>query len=70
MFIGETSALPPSEIKKRPASEKVHVEETINGEVQEYDIAVRIPPKRRYSVELDIKRIRKAEPNIVEPESI
>ena len=61
MFTGETSALPPSEIKKMPASEKVQFEGTFNGEVQGYDIAVCIPSKRRYSVELDVKRIRKAE---------
>jgi len=70
MFKGETSALPPSEIKKKPASKKAHVEEIFNEAVQEYDIAVRIPPERRYSVELDVKRIRKAEPKIVEPEPI
>lgn len=34
----------------------------------EHDIFVRIPPKKRYIVEVDIKRIRKAEPNIVEPD--
>lgn len=70
MLTGETSALPPSEIKKRSASEKAHVEKIFNEEVLKYDIAVSIPPKRRYSVELDVKRIRKAEPKIVEPEFI
>lgn len=33
----------------------------------EHDVFVRIPPKKRYIVEVDIKSIRKAEPNIVEP---
>jgi hypothetical protein len=33
----------------------------------EQDIIVRIPPKRSYIVEVDVKSIRKAEPNVVEP---
>lgn len=35
----------------------------------EYDIFVRIPPKKRYIVNVDVKSIRKAEPNIVDPNS-
>ncbi len=33
----------------------------------EHDIFVWIPPKRSYIVEVDVKSIRKAEPNVVEP---
>ncbi len=35
----------------------------------EYDIFVRIPPKKSYIVKVDVKSIRKAEPNVVEPNS-
>lgn len=36
-------------------------------EAMEHDIAVRMPPKRRYTVELEIKNIRKAQPIVIEP---
>lgn len=41
-----------------------------NRDLLEYDVVVSIPPKRRYSVMLDVISIRKAEPKIVEPEFI
>jgi len=30
----------------------------------EFDVVVHIPPKRRYTIELEVKSIRKAEPRI------
>ena len=45
-------------------------EEILPEEMLEYDIVVRMPPRRRYTIELEIKGIRKAEPKIVEPEWI
>lgn len=36
----------------------------------EHDITVRMPPKRRYTVKLKITSIRKATPNIAEPEQV
>lgn len=39
-------------------------------EILEYDIVVRIPPRKRYTIELEVKGIKKAEPKIVEPEWI
>lgn len=40
----------------------------IGEEMLEYDLVVRIPPKIRYSVELNIENRRRATPRIVEPE--
>jgi hypothetical protein len=45
-------------------------EEDIINEMLEHDFIVRMPPRRRYTIELEIKSIKKAEPKIVEPEWI
>ena len=34
----------------------------------EYDIVVRMPPRRRYTIRLDIKSVRKASPKIIDPD--
>lgn len=48
----------------------MHLEKNaFKEEALEYGVVVRIPPKRRYSVELEVKSIKKAEPKVVEPES-
>jgi hypothetical protein len=68
MSIGQSSSLPSSGTKERVTSKKKPPEELNLEETIEHDVFVRIPPKRRYLVEVDVKRIRKAEPNIVVPE--
>lgn len=45
-------------------------EMTLPEETLEYDLIVQMPPKNRYSIELEVKSIRKAELIIVEPEWI
>ncbi len=45
-------------------------EEILPEETLEYDIIVRMPPRKRYTIELEVKNIKKAEPRIVEPEWI
>ena len=39
-------------------------------EILEYDVIVQMPPRRRYTIELEVEGIRKAEPRIIEPEWI
>lgn len=68
MSIGESSPLPCSETKEHASSKKKLPEELDLEGTIEHDVFVRMPPKRRYLVEVDVKRIRKAEPNIVVPE--
>jgi len=36
----------------------------------DYDIIFRMPPKRKYTIELEVKSIKKAKPKFVEPEWI
>ena len=43
-------------------------DEIEDQEMIEYDIVVRLPPKARYTVTLEVKSIRKAEPKIVAPD--
>lgn len=43
-------------------------EDIINKDMLEYDIVVKMPPKNKYSIELEVKNIKKATPKIVEPE--
>jgi hypothetical protein len=45
-------------------------EETAPEETLEYDVVVQMPPRKRYTIELQVKSIRKAEAKIVEPEWI
>ena len=45
-------------------------EETLLEEMLEYNVVVRIPPIKRYTIELEIKSVKRAEPKIVEPEWI
>ena len=45
-------------------------EENIIDEMLEYDIIVRMPPRRMYTVTLEIMSIKKAEPRVVEPDWI
>jgi hypothetical protein len=68
MSIGESSPLPCSGTKEHAASKKKLPEELDIEDTIEHDVFVRMPPKRRYLVKVDVKRIRKAEPNIVVPE--
>jgi len=39
-------------------------------EIIEYDVVVRIPPRRSYTIQMRVESIEKGEPIIVEPESI
>jgi len=45
-------------------------EEDIINEMLEHDFIVRMPPRKRYTIELEVKSIKKAKPRIVEPEWI
>lgn len=45
-------------------------EEILPEEALEHDIVVRMPPRKRHTIELEVKSIKKAEPRIVEPEWI
>lgn len=54
----------PLEIK----SEASLTGEAIPEELFEHDIVMRIPPKKKYTIELTVKNIRKGELRFVSPE--
>jgi hypothetical protein len=65
----ESSSVQPSLVLKSENSSMGKTFEERNfEEILEYDVIVRIPPRKRYTIDLHIKEIRKAEPIIVEPE--
>lgn len=65
----ECSSVQPSLVlKSENSSIGKTFEEQNFEEILEYDVIVRIPPRKRYTIDLHIKEIRKAEPIIVEPE--
>ena len=65
----ESSSVQPSLVlKSENSSIGKTFEERNSEEILEYDVIVRIPPRKRYTIDLHIKEIRKAEPIIVEPE--
>lgn len=45
-------------------------EEFLLEDLLDYDLVFKMPPKRKYSIELEVKSIKKAEPKFVEPELI
>ena len=47
---------------------RVAIEEAISEEMLEHDEIVRIPPRKRYALNIQVKEIRKAAPRIVEPD--
>jgi hypothetical protein len=42
----------------------------IPAEMLEHDVVLRMPPKRQYTIQLEVKRVIRAEPKIVEPDWI
>ena len=51
------------------ATELLSEEAIVSGMLKQ-DFIVRMPPRKRYTIELELKSIRKAKPRIVEPEWI
>lgn len=56
--------------KKKPDDEEEITEEMILASMIEHDIYVRMPPKKKYTVEIIINSIKKAEPRVVDPEEV
>jgi len=63
-----SSISPDFEIKNETFSVDVIPEELFSIETLEHDIMIHIPPKNRYTIEINIKSIRKGKPRVIEPE--
>jgi len=64
----KSSAISNSAVKEKIILERTRSERASLEEGVEQDVIVRLPPKRCYSVELEIESIKKAEPKLAEPE--
>ncbi len=70
MSVSQSPICPKPGTNGRVASEKASAKDANLNDMIEHDIVVRMPPKRRYLVEVDVTDIRKAKPKIVAPDSI
>jgi len=58
------------DIKTETFSVEAPPEEFFPMEMLEHDIIVQVPPKRRYTLDIEVKNIRKGMPVIVEAEDL
>ncbi len=70
MSISRSSAYPQSETKGQVASKKASVKKVSRDDTIEYDVVVCMPPKKRYSLDVDVTKISKAKPKAVVPLSL
>jgi len=70
MTVSQSSICPEPGTNSQVASKKASAKDANLDDMIEHDIIVRMPPKRRYLVEVDVTDIRKAKPKIVAPDSI
>ena len=68
--IDSSSVLLRFETKNETSLMKGVIKEATFEEVIEYDMVVRIPPKRRYTIQMSVKNVEKGELRIVEPDGI
>ena len=65
-----SSVLPIFERKSEPSLIAEYAEDQKVEEIKEFDRIVNLSPKKKYKIELEIKKIRKAEPKFVNDYSL
>jgi hypothetical protein len=70
MSVSQSKPYPQSMIKEKVDSKEAFANKTSLEDSIEYDAVVRMPPKKIYFVEIDVREITKAKPKIVLPEAI
>jgi hypothetical protein len=70
MSVSQSKPYPQSVTKEKVDSKEEFANKTNLEDSIEYDVLVRMPPKKRYFVEIDVREITKAKPNFVLPEAI
>ena len=66
--IDPSSVQPYMSLKNETSSMEERFKEAISEEMLEHDEMVRIPPRKRYALNIRVKEIRKAAPRIIEPD--
>jgi hypothetical protein len=70
MSVSQPKPYPQSESKEKVDSKEASANKTNLEDLIEHDVVVRMPPKKRYSLEMDVRRIIKAKPKVTLPEAI
>ena len=70
MSVSQSKLYPQSVTKEKVDSKETFADKTNLEDSIEYDVVVRMPPKKRYLVEIDVREITKAKPKIALPEAI
>ncbi len=70
MSVSQPKPYPQSESKEKVDSKEASANKTNLEDLIEYDVVVRMPPKKKYSLEIDVSGIIKAKPKVVLPEAI
>jgi hypothetical protein len=70
MSVSQSKPYPQSVTKEKVDSKEEFANKIDLDDSIEYDVVVRMPPKKRYFVEIDVREITKAKPNFVLPEAI
>ena len=70
MSISQPQSYPQSECKEKVDSKEAFANKTDLDNSIEYDVIVRMPPKKRYFLEIDVSGIIKAKPKVVLPEAV
>jgi hypothetical protein len=70
MSVSQSKPYPQSATKEKADSKEAFADKTNLEDSIEYDVVVRMPPKKRYFAEIDVREITKAKPKIVLPETI
>ena len=70
MSVSQPKPYPQSESKEKVDSKEAFANKTNLEDLIEYDEVVRMPPKKRYYLEIDVSGIIKAKPKVVLPEAI
>jgi len=69
MSVSQSKPYPQSVTKEKIESKEAFANKTNLEDSIEYDVVVRMPPKKRYFVEIDVREISKARPKVVLPEA-
>ena len=70
MSVSQPKSYPQSECKEKVDSKQAFANKTDLDNLIEYDVIVRMPPKKRYFLEIDVSGIIKAKPKVVLPEAV
>jgi hypothetical protein len=70
MSVTQSPTYPQSETRERAGSKTASYNKTNLEDLIESDLVVRMTPKKRYYVEMDVREVVRAKPNVLAPKFI